>query len=191
MNARITALILAAGKSSRMGDQNKLLLPFKAGTILSYVFDEISKSNCDNALIVTGNEADKIKNMISGNAQIIHNTDFADGLSTSIKKGVLVLSDECDGVMICLGDMPYITTNEYNKLIEKFENDKIIIPVSKGKMGNPLIFSKQYFDELMRLSGDKGARSLLQKYTDKIIRVEMHSDVIFKDIDTFEEYQDS
>ena len=191
MNARITALILAAGKSSRMGDQNKLLLPFKDGTILSHVFDEISKSNSDNALVVTGNEADKIKNLISGNAQIIHNPDFADGLSTSIKKGVSALPGDCDGVMICLGDMPYITTNEYNKLIEKFENDKIIIPVSKGKMGNPLIFSKQYFDELMRLSGDKGARSLLQKYTDKIIRVEMHSDVSFKDIDTFEEYQDS
>lgn len=190
MTARIAALVLAAGKSTRMRDKNKLLLKFKTTTIIGQTIQEISKSKVRSIIVVTGNDAEKLKNNISHNVNFVHNSDFSEGLSTSLKVGIKAVSDDCEGVMICLADMPYLTTDNINKLIENFADDKIIVPVFKGKIGNPLIFPRSLFYEFMALEGDKGARKLLSIYEDKIVRVEIGTDAIFKDIDTPEAYLD-
>lgn len=189
MTARITALVLAAGKSSRMGNKNKLLLKFRKSTIIGQTIQAISESKTAQTIVITGNDAKKIRDNISHDVKFIHNPDFADGLSTSLKAGIKAISDGCDGVMVCLGDMPYLTASDLDRLIENFADDKIIVPVFNDKIGNPLIFANSLFHEFLVLEGDKGARKLLSKYENKIIRVVMDTDAIFKDIDTPEAYK--
>jgi len=191
MTARITALILAAGKSSRMGDQNKLLLTFNDQSMVSHVIDQLTASNVSKVIVITGNEAEAVKKSIAQKVSFIHNSDYADGLSTSVQTGINALSDDVDGVMICLGDMPYITSADYNKLIAAFEEGKIIAPTTNDKIGNPLIFSAQYFDDFLSLKGDKGARALLKKYPEAVIKVDVNSEAIFQDIDTPEAYEET
>lgn len=190
MSARLTALVLAAGKSSRMGDQNKLLLKFNDQTMVSHVVDQLDASAANDVIVVTGCEFENVRNSISQKVEFTHNPDYGHGLSTSLKAGIEALHSAADGVLICLGDMPYISTKNYNTLLNAFEPGKIIVPTSHGKIGNPLIFSKEYFDDFYALQGDKGARKLLEKYKEKIVRVDLNTDAIFDDIDTPEAYQD-
>ena len=190
MSARITALVLAAGKSSRMGEKNKLLLKFNDQTMVSHVIDQLQESTVSDIIVVTGCEFENVRRSIGQKVEFTHNPDYDQGLSTSIKTGIEALHSSTDGVMICLGDMPYISTQNYNSLLRKFEAGKIIVPTSHGKTGNPIIFSNDYFSDFDILEGDKGARKLLEKYKEKIVRVDVNTDAIFDDIDTPEAYQD-
>ncbi len=112
------------------------------------------------------------------------------GLSSSLKAGVTALHSACDGVMVCLGDMPYISSASYDAILDAFEKGAIIVPTSYGKIGNPILFSKEYFDDFQELEGDKGARGLLKRYPEKVIKIELGNDAILEDIDTPESYQD-
>jgi molybdenum cofactor cytidylyltransferase len=190
VSANIIALVLAAGRSTRMGDDNKLLLKFNDKTMVSYVVDQLASSNVDDIYVVTGNEADAVKKSISEKVTFIHNPNYAEGLSTSVKAGIAALPDDIDGVMICLGDMPYITANDYNKLIDAYAPAKIIAPTTNGKIGNPLIFARDYFTNFEELTGDKGARKLLKDYPEQIIEVDLNTEAIFQDIDTPQEYEE-
>ncbi|MBT5187587.1 MAG: nucleotidyltransferase family protein [Kordiimonadaceae bacterium] len=191
MSTRITAIVLAAGQSSRMGDQNKLLLSFNDQSMVSHVIDQLASSKAAEIIVITGNEADSVKKSIPQKVTFIHNPDYADGLSTSVRSGIDALSNDVDGVMICLGDMPYITAENYNMLIAVFEDGKIIAPVTNDKIGNPLIFSSQYFEDFLNLEGDKGARALLKKYPENILKVDLNTEAIFQDIDTPEAYNEA
>ncbi|MBT6031787.1 MAG: nucleotidyltransferase family protein [Kordiimonadaceae bacterium] len=191
MSTRITAIVLAAGQSSRMGDQNKLLLSFNDQSMVSHVIDQLASSKAAEIIVITGNEADSVKKSIPQKVTFIHNPDYADGLSTSVRSGIDALSNDVDGVMICLGDMPYITAENYNMLIAAFEDGKIIAPVTNDKIGNPLIFSSQYFEDFLNLEGDKGARALLKKYPENILKVDLNTEAIFQDIDTPEAYNEA
>lgn len=190
MSVRITALVLAAGKSSRMGDENKLLLKFNDKTMVSHVIDQIAASAANDIIVVTGCEFKNVRSSIGQKVDFTHNPDYDLGLSTSLKAGIDALHGATDGVMICLGDMPYISTKNYDALLDAFEVGKIIAPTSHGKVGNPLIFSKEYFDDFAALQGDRGARKLLEKYKDKVVRVDVNTDAVLDDIDTPEAYQD-
>ncbi len=189
MSARLAAIILAAGKSTRMGEQNKLLMPFGETTILGAVVSEVVKSTIDQIVIVTGNEEKRIKDAIPHDVAFIHNPDFADGLSTSVKVGVASLDDDIDGVMILLGDMPFVTSDDLNVLIDAFEPGKITVPVKDGKIGNPLIFASEFFEDFKSLSGDTGARRLLAEYPDRVVKTELSSSGILTDIDTLQAYE--
>lgn len=187
---RIAAIVLAAGRSTRMGEQNKLLLTFNDKTMVNYVVEQLGDSNVTGIYVVTGNESEAVKKSITGEVTYVHNSEFFNGLSTSVKAGIEALPDDLDGVMICLGDMPYITSTSYNDLIAAFEDGKIIAPTTNGKIGNPLIFSRNFFDDFEELEGDRGARKLLKNYPDDIIEVDVNSEAIFQDIDTPEEYEE-
>ncbi|MCC3860509.1 nucleotidyltransferase family protein [Pseudemcibacter aquimaris] len=188
--ARIAAIVLAAGRSTRMGAENKLLLTFNDKTMVNYVVEQLADSNVSCIYVVTGNESEAVKKSISGDVTYVHNLEFFHGLSTSVKAGIEALPNDIDGVMICLGDMPYITSGNYNDLIAAFEKGKIIAPTTNGKIGNPLIFAKNYFNDFEELEGDRGARKLLKDYPDDIIEVDVNSEAIFQDIDTPEEYEE-
>ncbi len=193
MTGSITALVLAAGTSSRMGSTNKLLLKFNEQSMVSHVIDQLMASKVDHIIVITGNDAEKVKGSIRQNVSFSHNPDYNKGLSTSVKVGITALGEDCtkdcEAVMICLGDMPYIMAADYNKLIDAFKKDKIIAPTSNGKIGNPLIFSARFFKDFMDLDGDKGARKLLKKYSRDVIEVDVNSDAIFSDIDTPKDYE--
>ncbi len=190
MSVHLTALVLAAGKSTRMGEENKLLLKFNDKAMVAHVIDQLIDSKVSDIIVVTGNEFAEVRKAISQKVEFTHNPDFDMGLSTSLKAGIAALHSACDGVMVCLGDMPYISATTYDALLDAFEKGYIIAPTSHGKVGNPIIFSREYFEEFGALDGDKGARGLLKKYPEKVIKVDLGTDSILEDIDTPDNYQD-
>jgi molybdenum cofactor cytidylyltransferase len=184
--ARVVAIVLAAGKSSRMG-ANKLLADIGGKAMIRRTVEAIAASAVDFVVVVTGREPDGIATALSGlKVEFVHNHDYAQGLSTSLRVGLAAAGD-ADAALICLGDMPRVGADAINRLIAAFnptEHRAICVPVFDGKMGNPVLWSKQYFDEMRKLSGDRGARELLGLYSEDVVEVSMPDDAVLDDIDT-------
>ena len=182
-------LILAAGKSSRMGSP-KQLLPYQNTTLLGWAIEQAKNSKASAIFCVLGANAIRIKQSIEkNNFEIIINKEFQNGLSTSIIAGINHLKDKnFDSVLIMLADQPNVNTNYLNKLITASEEDKNVIIAScyPNKVGVPAIFPKQYFNQLLQLKGDKGAKYLLNNQHSKIIKLNANN---LLDIDTIQDYQ--
>ena len=182
------AVILAAGQSRRMGRRNKLLAEIDSVPMVVLTANAISMANIQKVVVVLGHEAEKVKASLAGlNIEFTHNSNYVEGLSTSLKKGLSKLSDDIDAALICLGDMPRISPLEINQLIDAFapnEGRVICVPTHKGKHGNPVLIGRRFFAEIQDITGDIGARSLLSTYPDQIHEVEMQSDGVLLDIDT-------
>ena len=187
----ITAVVLAAGLSSRMGDTNKLLHEIAGKSMLVHVLDRLEQSSVDRIILVLGHEAPKIEREIDkagSHVQKILNADYLLGMSTSISKGAKALHGT-SACMICLGDMPYIESGEYEQLLSDFRSrgsaSKILIPKFRNRTGNPVIFGENYFSELSSLAAnDRGARNIIEKYSTHLLYFEMASDHVLRDIDT-------
>lgn len=189
----IYAIILAAGRSTRMGATNKLLAPWRGKTPLELVCAAATSSDCDKTIVVTGHQQAQIVETL-GNIEVLltHNPNYKSGMASSIKQGILVaLENKADAVLVLLGDMPGITSAMVNKMIAASMNsdpDAIIIATCKGKRGNPLLWPKMYFDQLLSLEGDMGARQIISRYNDQIVELELGAGVLF-DLDTPEAFQ--
>jgi molybdenum cofactor cytidylyltransferase len=184
---RIAALLLAAGKSSRMGS-NKMLEEVDGRPMVARTAQRLLASRARPIIGVLGNRADDVDAAL-GKLPIerVLNPDFADGLSTSLKRGLAALPEDVDGVVVCLGDMPLIAGRDIDRLIAAFnplEGRAIVVPTRRGKRGNPILWSRPFFAEMMALSGDQGARKLIEEHADLVAEVEMDNDAIFIDIDT-------
>lgn len=181
-------LILAAGSSSRMGTP-KQLLPYKSTTFLGYTIEQAKQSRADATFCVLGANAEPIKKSIeSYQIETIYNPDFKNGLSSSIVVGVKELQHNFDTILIMLADQPNINFNYLNKLIKtSVENpSKIIASNYQNKIGVPAIFPKKYFNHLLELKRDKGARNILNNNKSDIIKMPPFN---LTDIDTKEDYQ--
>lgn len=180
-------LILAAGSSSRMG-KPKQLLPFKSTTLLGNVIEQAKNSKADTIFCVLGAKEQIIKASISSyEIELISNTNFKDGLSSSIVVGMKHLKDLFDNILIMLADQPNVNSTYLNKLMKISEENpsKIIASNYQNKKGVPAVFPKQYFQQLLNLQGDKGAKEFLNNQTD-IIKMAPFN---LTDIDTKEDYQ--
>ncbi|MCH8127591.1 nucleotidyltransferase family protein [candidate division KSB1 bacterium] len=188
MKYNITAIILAAGSSTRFGDKNKLLKPFMDSSIFGHVVKTMTNLPIAEVILVTGYEHEKIAEAIKhSNVHIIHNSEFQTGIASSIKCGVSAASQKTEGYMICLGDMPYITMDYIKNLLDTFINSQIpsiIVPTFQYRKGNPVIFSKNFIDDLLKIEGDKGAREVIDKHPDSIIEVQIRKETYFFDVDT-------
>lgn len=178
----LRGIILAGGCSSRMGE-NKLMLKLGENTIISRVIENVKASKIEEVVLVYGKydvDTDVIK---------IYNPDYELGMSTSIKRGLEGF--EGDGVMLILGDMPFVSTEIINKLYDEFSasNRNIIAPIYKRKRGNPVIIGKKYFQELLKNTGDKGARDIINNNDYDVELIEVRNDGIFVDIDDEESYK--
>lgn len=188
MKYNITAIILAAGSSTRFGDKNKLLKPFMDSSIFGHVVKTMTNLPIAEVILVTGYEHEKIAEAIKhSNVHIIHNSEFQTGIASSIKCGVSAASQKTEGYMICLGDMPYITMEYIKNLLDTFINSQIpsiIVPTFQYRKGNPVIFSKNFIDDLLKIEGDKGAREVIDNHPDSIIEVQIRKETYFFDVDT-------
>lgn len=186
MRARIAAIVLGAGRSSRMGARNKLLEPVDGVPIIARVAKLALESGADPVIVVTGFEASRIATALDRlNVTLVHNADFADGLSSSIKAGLRALPPEIDGALILLGDMPAVEAAVLGALTAAFNGrEAICVPVRGGQRGNPVLWGRSYFAEMMRLTGDCGARELMTPHADRVTEVEIGSESIFADVDT-------
>jgi len=189
---KISATILAAGSSSRMGKTNKLLLLINNKPIIELVCRTVLETKLSPIIVVTGYEHNKIKKVIPSEINdIIFNKDWKSGMMSSINKGMSKLDRSLDGNMIILGDMPLITKTTLNLLIDefkKYEGQQIVHPLYKSMQANPVIFPKKYFPDILKGRGDIGAKKILKKYSKESISVSIDSDEVILDCDTRDDY---
>ncbi|HTV46411.1 MAG TPA: molybdopterin-binding/glycosyltransferase family 2 protein [Stellaceae bacterium] len=185
---RIGALLLAAGRSSRMGGPNKLLAEIEGVPMVTRVAQRLLASRARPIVAVLGNRGDEIDAALGRlPVERVRNPDFADGLSTSLKRGLAALPEDLDGALVCLGDMPLVTGRHLDRLIAAFnplEGRAIIVPTRRGKRGNPVLWASRFFAEMAQLAGDVGARHLIGEHAEQVAEIEMDDDAVLVDIDT-------
>jgi molybdenum cofactor cytidylyltransferase len=190
---RIAAILLAAGKSARMGT-NKMLSDFKGTPMVRATATQILKSAVDELVVVTGNQQADVSAALAGlKLRTVYNEHFAEGLSTSLRCGIEAVADTVDAVIVCLGDMPLIEPQLVDRLIAAFnptEYRTIIVPTHMGQFGNPVLWGREHFVKLMALEGDRGARSLIEKLKSEAVEIESTSDAILRDADTPEQLKE-
>ena len=192
---RIDCFILAAGMSRRMGNENKLLKKVNKNTILNQTLINHIESKINNINLILGHQKDIVLKYIDQNKIfIIENNNFKSGMLSSILKINENISDNTSGILISLADMPFVTSEDINKIIKIFnENDQkiICIPENKGKLGNPLLLPKKIYKDLIKdiskLSNDRGLKKLILDKKYNYIRVSL-SEGVTKDFDTIEDF---
>ena len=187
-NRHITAVILAAGRSTRMGGPNKLLAELSGKPLVRTVTEQAIASGASGVIVVTGHQSAEVEKALAGlKVKFVRNPDFAAGLASSVKSGIAAVPADADGAVVCLGDMPLIDARLIDRLIAAFAPDRgnlIAVPVSGGRRGNPVLWSRRFFDELMKLDGDIGARHLIAKHNQAVAEVPVEGHGAFLDIDT-------
>jgi len=187
----ISAILLAAGESKRMG-QPKQLLPFRGSTLLGQIVENLLQSQAAETIVVLGSQAEKIIPQIAREpVRIVVNQEFEQGMSSSIKCGLSHISEAADGVMIVLGDQPLIEKETIDLLIERHRQSErgIILPVYNGIRGHPVIFTMKYKDELLRLTGDIGGKQIVERHPSDVLEVEVDSESVVTSIDAESDYQ--
>ena len=186
---RIASLVLAAGRSSRMGPRNKLLEPVSGEPMVRRVAAVAIAGGAQPVIVVTGHEAASVGAALHGlGVTVILNLEYADGLSTSLRAGVSALPADIDGALILLGDMPEVEASVLSLLMSSFTGmSAICVPVRHGRRGNPVLWGRRYFPEMMELTGDSGAKLLMARHEAQLIEVEVMTDSIFEDVDAPED----
>src|SRR5256885_1901698 len=166
----------------------KLLAEIDGKKLVRIVAEQALASKATDVIVVTGHEADLVEQALAElNVKFVRNPDFAGGLASSVKAGIGAVPENADGAVVCLGDMPLISAKLIDQLIETFAPDRghlIAVPVSDGRRGNPVLWSRRFFKELMTLDGDIGARHLIAKHTEAVAEVPVDGQSAFLDIDT-------
>jgi molybdenum cofactor cytidylyltransferase len=194
-NRNVAAVILAAGRSTRMGGPNKLLAELGGKALVRIVTEQALASKAQSVIVVTGHQAQEVEAALRDlNVTFVRNPDFAQGLASSLKAGIAAVPGNADGAVICLGDMPLIDARLIDRLIEAFAPDRgnlIVVPVSDTGRGNPVLWSRRFFQELMTLDGDVGARHLIARHSEAVAEVPVEGFGAFLDIDTPQALEDA
>jgi len=197
----ISSILLAAGESKRMKGENKLTKKIKNIPLIQYAIKNILGSAVDEIIIVLGHEKESLENIIEKNKKIkfVYNENFKTGVASSIKVGLHNISNKAEAFFICLGDMPDVNQNIYNKLIKARDNynkklkpafkREIIIPSHDGRDGNPILFSTFMKKKLMHLKGDFGTREVIELNKKETLNVPFDSEGILIDFDTQKSFE--
>jgi molybdenum cofactor cytidylyltransferase len=185
---RVAAIVLAAGRSTRMGGPNKLLAEIGGKPLVRIAAEQALASRARPVVVVTGHQRDQVEAALKGLAvKIVHNPDFAEGLSTSLKVGIAALPADVDGTIVCLGDMPQVDAALIDRLVGAFDPEKgalVVVPTIAGKRGNPVVWSRRFFGDLAKLDGDVGARHLIGSYPEAVVEVPLTGHAALVDVDT-------
>jgi len=171
---------------------DKLPLPYGKKTILGHCLDVLLRSKVKEVVVVLSDRTKKMESQLKGErVKIIMNPYYKKGMSTSIRQGIQAIDPGSQGILIALGDQPFLKMRTVNALIHAFtkREGKIIIPSFRRKRGNPVIFDKKYEEELLRLKGDRGGKSIIEKHLQDVRRVPVKSEGVVKDVDTWKEYK--
>jgi len=192
----ISVIMLAAGQSSRMGGENKLTKNLNGIPLIKYAIKNILGSSINELIVVLGYEKEILEKIIGNHKKIkfVYNENFKDGMASSIKIGLNHMSQKSEAFFISLGDMPMVNQNIYNKLIKsRYKYNKnlkpdlkkeIFVPTYEGKESNPVLFSIFMKNKIMSISGDVGAKGILELNKDKILNVDIKNKNITIDLDT-------
>jgi molybdenum cofactor cytidylyltransferase len=189
---RIAAVVLAAGRSTRMGAVNKLIAEIGGKPLVRIAAEQALASHASPVIVVTGHQRERVEAALSGlNVRLVHNPDFAEGLGTSLKAGIGAVPDNADGAIVCLGDMPQVDSALINRLIAAFDPARgalVVVPTIDGKRGNPVVWSRRFFHDLMTITGDVGARYLIGGYAEAVVEVPLRGEAALTDVDTPESF---
>lgn len=187
----ISAIILAAGESRRMGRQ-KLLLPYAGTTLIEHIVLQVFESRVDETVIVSGCDHDAVSREIAHlGAVVIRNPDPARGMISSVRCGLEAINPAADAALVTLGDLPGVRSAIIDLLIDEFQRSgkKIACPVFEGCRGHPLLFSTCYREEVMIGYSDTGLRGLPAAHPDEVAEVVVVEPAILEDVDTPEDYE--
>ena len=187
----ICAIVLAAGRSSRMGVQ-KLLLPFGGKTVISHIVDQLLAGSVDKVVVVTGHEPGRISDELSGRPiSIVNNADYDSGMLSSVRCGLRALPERYKAVLVAIGDQPSIRTELVNLMIRSFAagSKNILVPCYEGKRGHPLLFSARYREEILTHYDDVGLRGLLHAHPDDVLELSVSMPSVLTDMDYPEDYK--
>ena len=189
MRFKLAAVILAAGASRRYQGGNKLLADLGNGPLIRIVAEHVLQSVVENIVVVTGNDRWSIEIALKGfPLRFAHNENWQNGIGGSIALGISSVATAADGAFIVLGDTPFVRGELLDVLGEAFDQtdgESIVFPVlPDGVQRNPVLWPREFFPQLVRLSGDKGAKSLLGRYASRCKAVSGFPEKAFNDIDT-------
>jgi molybdenum cofactor cytidylyltransferase len=184
---RVAAIVLAAGQGRRMGGANKLAATIAGRPLARIAAEAAVASKADPVVVVTGHEPERVGASLAGlDVAVVHNPDFADGLSTSLRRGIAALPEDVDGAVVLLADMPAVDAATVDRLVEAFDpaaGTLIVLPTFGGKRGNPVLWSRRLFAEVAAVTGDTGGRHLIGQHADAVVEVEVGPGVAI-DVDT-------
>jgi len=185
---RIAAVVLAAGRSTRMGAVNKMIAEIGGKPLVRIAAEQALASRAAPVIVVTGHQRERIEAALAGlSVRFVHNPDYAEGLGNSLKAGIAAVPEDADGAIICLGDMPQVDAALIDRLIVAFDPERgalIVVPSIEGRRGNPVVWSRRFFHELMGIQGDIGARHLIGQYAEAVAEVSLAGDAALTDVDT-------
>lgn len=189
----ISAIVLAAGQSRRMG-QPKQLLEWQGSTLLQHVLRNVIRSIADETILVLGYEAERIGKTLSGlPVRIVVNPDYPSGMASSLQRGLLAMEPISEAFMFVLADQPGVGPDIINAVIRTFRQTglkrRIVRPVYRGRPGHPILMSADYRQDLLQLKGDVGARQILSDHPEDITEIEVDRDAVLVDMDTPEDYR--
>lgn len=184
----IAIILLAAGQSRRMGPQNKLTAQLDGKPMVAHAVSAACASKADETLVVTGHDSQELREALGAfPVRFVDCPDAAGGLSHTLRAGLAALGPEISAALICLGDMPYVSAEGINALIDAYDpanGHSIIVTTYEGKRGNPVLWDRRYFTEMAAVSGDVGARHLIGAYDEAVRDVPTDSPRRLVDIDT-------
>ncbi|MFH0913892.1 MAG: nucleotidyltransferase family protein [Chloroflexota bacterium] len=188
---RVSAIVLAAGRSRRLG-RPKLLLPLGSSTVLEQTVDHLLLSRVAEVIVVVGDEEEEMRKLLAPRpVRVVPNRAHRQGMSTSIIAGLKAVDPGSGAVLIALADQPFVASTTVNHLLEEFHRQSkgIVVPVYRGKRGNPVIFSLQYRGEFSHLKGDIGGREIVRRHPDDVLEVLVNSEGVLIDLDTARDYR--
>lgn len=189
---KVAIVLLAAGRSTRMGGPNKMLADADGQPLVVHAVKAALASQAVEIVVVLGNMADEVKAAITAAVPTVRlrftvNPDFTQGISTSVRTGIAALGKDIDAAIVQLGDMPGVTSNMLDRLMAAFspvEGRSICVPTVAGKRGNPVLWARRFFTEMIKVEGDTGAKHLIGEHADQVCEVEMSGEAAITDIDT-------
>ena len=191
---RVAAVVLAAGGSTRMQAGHKLLLPLQGRPLIATVVDHVRAAGLRPLVVVTGFNGPALLQALDGRpVQLVANRRWRQGLASSLSVGLQALPPEACGALLVLADMPLVSAKTLQALKEQFTRhscDPIVYPTHQGRQGNPVLFPRRFFDEIMALKGDRGAQGVLHRHAAESIALPVESQAVLVDCDTDQDYAD-
>jgi len=187
----ICAVVLAAGRSRRMGVQ-KLLLPVAGQPMIARVVDQVLAGPVDQVLVVVGPEGNPVRESLAGRGVSFVTSPSAEGeMLASVRCGLAATPPDCAGVLLVLGDQPGVTADVIAALVQAFRTGGrgIVVPTHGGRRGHPLLFAARYRGEILRCYDTVGLRGLLQAHPEDVAELEVASPGVLDDIDLPEDYR--
>jgi molybdenum cofactor cytidylyltransferase len=186
----ITALILAAGQSKRMG-QPKMSLPWGEITVLEQVIATFKAAGVDDVLVITGGAREQVETLVGNSARRIFNPDYAEGeMLSSVQAGLAGLKPGIEAVLIGLGDQPQVQERSVRLVLEEYRKSaaSIVVPSFQMRRGHPWLVARIHWDEILRMHSPASLRDFLHNHQDEIYYVEFDNNSILQDMDTPEDY---